>query len=50
VFDMTGRTSSLSLERRGEVYRGSVQHLSPGVYLLRMQEGDNLHQVKFIKR
>jgi len=50
LIDMTGRNNSLVLERKGEVYRANVQHLAPGVYLLRVTEGKNIHQIKFIKK
>ncbi len=50
LFEMTGRTSSLVLEKREAVHRASVQHLSQGVYLLRVQESNVIRQIKFIKK
>ena len=50
VFDMTGRMSSLVLERRDEIHRANVEHLSQGIYLLRIQQDASIYQIKFIKR
>ena len=49
LFDAAGRTSSLSLEKTGNTYRGSVQHLPQGIYFLKLYEGVRVHQIKFIK-
>ena len=48
--DMTGRTNTLTLEQRSTVHRANVQHLSQGVYLLRVQQGNSIYQIKFIKK
>jgi len=50
VFDMTGRMSSLVLERRDENHRAHVENLSPGVFFLRIQEAATVHQIRFIKK
>ena len=50
LIDMTGRSSSLVLEKRDEIYRANVQSLSDGIYVLRIQEGSAVHQIKFIKK
>ena len=50
VFDMTGRMSSLVLEKRNEIHRATVDHLSQGIYLLRIQQDASIYQIKFIKR
>ena len=50
VFDMTGRMSSLVLEKRDEIHRANVEHLSQGIYLLRVQQDATVHQIKFIKK
>ncbi len=50
LFDMTGRSNSIDLERKNEIYQANVRHLSAGVYLLRVQQGKSIHQIKFIKK
>ncbi len=50
VFDMTGRMSSMILEKRDEIHRANVEHLSQGIYLLRIQQDATIYQVKFIKK
>ena len=50
VFDMTGRMSSLVLEKRDEIHRANVEHLSQGIYLLRVQQDATVHQIKFITK
>ena len=50
LFDMSGRTCSVALEKRDNTHRASVQHLSPGVYLMRVLESNTFHQIKFIKK
>lgn len=49
VFDMAGRLKILEFENMTSVYRVNVHHLSPGLYLLRFQDGQLVRQVKFIK-
>ena len=48
--DMTGRTSSLTLEKRDKYYGTNVQNLTQGLYLLRIQSGAAFRQIKFIKK
>ncbi len=50
LIDMTGRSSLLVLEKREEIYRANVQSLSEGIYVLRVQAGSAVHQIKFIKK
>jgi hypothetical protein len=50
LFDLTGRSNSLVFERTGDIYRANVQHISQGVYLLRIQEGNKNYQIKIIKK
>ncbi len=50
VFDMTGRMSSMILEKRDESHRANVEHLSQGIYLSRIQQDATIFQVKFIKK
>ncbi|MBK8291545.1 MAG: T9SS type A sorting domain-containing protein [Flammeovirgaceae bacterium] len=48
--DLTGHSNSLIFERRGNIHHANVQYLSPGVYLLRIQEGNKNYQIKIIKK
>ena len=48
--DLTGRSIQVNLEKRDEVYRASVLGLSDGIYLLRIQDANSVHQVKFVKK
>jgi hypothetical protein len=50
LVDLTGRSSSLALERIGKIYHANVQYLSQGIYLLRLQEGNKNYQIKIIKK
>jgi len=50
LVDMTGRSNSLVFERIGKIYHANVQHISQGVYLLRIQERDKNYQIKIIKK
>ena len=50
LLDMTGRSGSIHLERREDVYYGNAKDLSPGVYVLRVVEGNSVRQIKFIKK
>ncbi len=49
VVDMMGKINPILLQKNGDAYRGSVEHLSNGVYLLRIQEGSLVYQIKLIK-
>ena len=50
LWDMTGRTNTLVLEKRNDVHVANVQHLVAGVYFLRIQDEVSIHQVKLIKK
>jgi beta-glucanase (GH16 family) len=50
LVDLAGKQNLIEFERHGEVYEASVQHLSPGVYILEVQEGNALHRFKVIKK
>jgi ELWxxDGT repeat protein len=49
LYDMTGRPSALKLEKKDDVYGAAVEHLSQGIYLLRIQQGLSARQIKFVK-
>ena len=48
--DMTGKINTLTLEQKSSVHSANVQHLAAGVYLLRVQQGNSIYQIKFIKK
>jgi hypothetical protein len=50
LYDLTGRIIPLLLERRDDAYHGDVRHLSHGIYLLRIQQGNSVRQVKLFKK
>ncbi len=50
LIDMTGQMSNIALEKQDEIYRANVQFLSDGIYVLRVQEGATIHQIKFVKK
>jgi uncharacterized protein YigE (DUF2233 family) len=50
LFDSQGRASSLVLEKRDGSFGANVQLLPPGIYFLRVQSGDTLRQMKFMKK
>ncbi len=49
MIDVTGRGNAIHFERSGEVLRADVGHLSTGVYVLQIQEGNTIHKLKVIK-
>jgi hypothetical protein len=50
LVDLTGRLNYIEFEKHGDVYQASIQHLSPGVYLLEAQEERVLYRFKVIKK
>ncbi|MFN6090576.1 MAG: FG-GAP-like repeat-containing protein, partial [Cyclobacteriaceae bacterium] len=50
LFDMTGRSVGIVLDKQTSTYTASVQHLLQGMYVLRVQHGDQIHQIKFVKK
>jgi uncharacterized repeat protein (TIGR03803 family) len=50
LFDLAGRPTTIALEKRSAIYAGQVRHLSQGIYVLQVHEGDKIHQIKFIKK
>ena len=50
VIDMIGKCTSLKLERLNDLLRGDVSNLSTGMYILRIDDGTQIHQFKFIKQ
>jgi PKD-like domain len=50
LFDMAGRAANFVLEKRTDTYAAPVRHLSQGMYVLRLHVGDQIQQVKFVKK
>ncbi len=50
LVDLVGRRNIIEFEKHTDVYRANVQHLTQGIYLLRIKEGDMLHRFKVVKR
>jgi hypothetical protein len=51
LFDVTGRVAApLILEKKNDVYQASVEHLTQGVYVLRVVQENKVVQIKFIKK
>ena len=48
--DVAGRSNALVLERSGEALRANVSHLPTGVYIIYIQEGNQLHKLKVLKK
>ena len=49
LFDLTGRANMIVFEKNGDVHRANVQHVTNGVYLLKLTVGNKIHQIKVIK-
>ena len=49
ILDIAGTIYPIVLEKKGDLYRVDVQHLSRGLYFLRIAEGNSVHHVKFVK-
>jgi len=51
IIDPVGRcNSSIILEQQGDVHKGNISGLNPGLYILQINEGGKVHQIKFIKQ
>lgn len=50
LVDLAGRRNTIEFEKRGDVYHANVQHLTPGIYLLKINEGGILHRIKVVKK
>jgi hypothetical protein len=49
LFDLTGRAGMIVFEKNGDVHQANVQHVTKGVYLLKLTAGNKIHQIKIIK-
>lgn len=50
ITDMTGRTVLLKLEKQNGTHRADVRSYGTGLYLVRVQSGSTIQQIKFIKK
>lgn len=51
IIDQIGHySSSIELEKQGDVLKGNVNSLNSGLYILQVNEGGKVHQIKFIKQ
>jgi ligand-binding sensor domain-containing protein len=51
LFDMAGANLPLTLQKSDNLYKASVEHLTPGIYLLRVLQNNNkVVQIKFVKK
>lgn len=49
IFDMAGAMTSIVLEKKGEYHLADVRGLAKGVYVLRVNKRNKIHQIKFVK-
>ncbi|MBI3221254.1 MAG: family 16 glycosylhydrolase [Bacteroidetes bacterium] len=50
LVDLIGRINPIKFEKMNDTLSANVQHLSPGIYLLQVREGNILHRIKVVKR
>lgn len=50
LVDLSGRKSTIELERRNDVIYANTQHLASGIYLLQVREGSMFYNIKVVKR
>ena len=50
MIDMSGRPTSIVFEELDNGYQADVSRLSPGIYLLRLQQGNKNYSLKIIKK
>ena len=50
MVDMAGRSTSIVFEELDNGYRADVSRLSPGMYMLRLQQGNKNYTLKIIKK
>jgi beta-glucanase (GH16 family) len=50
LVDLTGRPNAIEFEKSKDVYHANVQHLARGTYLLKINEGGTMHNIKIVKR
>jgi hypothetical protein len=50
MIDMAGRSTTIVFEELDNGYQADVSRLSPGIYLLRLQQGNKNYSLKIIKK
>ncbi|MFM7859312.1 MAG: T9SS type A sorting domain-containing protein, partial [Flammeovirgaceae bacterium] len=50
LIDLVGRKNTIHFERLGEVFHANVSYLTLGVYVLQVQDGNQLYRIKVIKK
>jgi hypothetical protein len=50
MIDMSGRSTTIVFEELDNGYQADVSRLSPGIYLLRLQQGNKNYSLKIIKK
>ena len=50
ITDQAGRQTNIRLTKQNDLYRASLEHLAPGVYLLHFTEEGAWHAVKIVKQ
>ncbi len=50
LIDVTGKNAGVELNEKSGVLSASVQHLHAGFYVLRIQQVNAVHQIKFVKK
>jgi uncharacterized repeat protein (TIGR03803 family) len=48
-FDLTGRVVKGLLEKKADIHIAQVQQFQQGIYLLRIEAGGKVYQIKFLK-
>jgi hypothetical protein len=50
VIDLTGKYNPIKLERQSDLLKGDISYLTGGTYVMRITEGTQVHEIKFIKQ
>jgi hypothetical protein len=50
MIDMAGRSNPIQFELSNEIYSANVQSLSPGIYVLWIQQGNKSYPLRVIKK
>ena len=50
ISDLNGRIAPIHFEAINNLHRANVENLSRGVYIIRILDGGNVHQIKMIKK
>ena len=50
IVDLLGRPTTMNLEKTGDLHRLTTESLVDGVYMLRVNQSNSVHQLKFVKK